>query len=180
MRVTRVLLLGLAIPGLAGCAKAQAKAALPPPALVTPAPPEHVIEPVPIPEPTEAAAPEAPAAVPSAPARPRETPRPTERATVPAVPAAPAPEPSAIAPPPVLQTTSNPAEVEQRARGLIGAAQRDLDQINPARLSANARTQYDTARAFIRQAEDALKAKNVVLARELADKAASLASQLRR
>jgi hypothetical protein len=70
--------------------------------------------------------------------------------------------------------------VEQRARTLLGTAQRDLDRINPAQLTSNARAQYDTAKGFIRQAEDALKVKNVVLARELADKAATLASQLRR
>ena len=79
-----------------------------------------------------------------------------------------------------LQTTSNPAEVEQRARTTIGSAQRDLDRINPAQLSANARAQFDTAKGFVRQAEAALRAKNVVLARELADKAAALASQLGR
>jgi hypothetical protein len=93
----------------------------------------------------------------------------------------PAEEAAAPAPaPPVLQTTSDPVEMEQRALALLAAAQRDLDQIDPARLSANARAQYDTARGFIRQAGDALKVKNVMLARELADKAASLASQLRR
>jgi hypothetical protein len=80
----------------------------------------------------------------------------------------------------VLQTTANPAEVEQRARALMSAAQRDLDRINPSQLTTNARAQYETARDFVRQAENALKIKNVVLARELADKAAALASQLRR
>jgi hypothetical protein len=80
----------------------------------------------------------------------------------------------------VLQTTTNPAQVAQRARALIASAQRDLDRISPAQLSANARAQYDNARGFIRQAEDALKASNVVLARDLADKAAALASQIGR
>jgi hypothetical protein len=85
-----------------------------------------------------------------------------------------------IAAPPVLQTATDPVAVEQRARALIASAERDLGQIDPTRLSANARAQYDTARAFVRQANSALQVKNVTLARELADKAASLATQLRR
>jgi len=38
--------------------------------------------------------------------------------------------------------------------------------------------QYDTAKRFIQQAEDALKAKNFVFAEQLADKAATLAAAL--
>ena len=45
-------------------------------------------------------------------------------------------------------------------------------------LNADAQTQYDTAKRFIRQAEDALRAKNLVFAKNLADKAAALAAQL--
>ena len=104
---------------------------------------------------------------------PLNTPTPPVSAPLPVSPA----EPAA---PLILQTTSNPAEVEQRANAQIAAAQRDLDRINPAQLTSNARAQYDTAKGFIRQAQDALKVKNVVLAKELADKAAALASQLRR
>jgi len=175
----RLLAVCLALGALAGCTKAQAKAPVLPPPLVAPIPPERVIVATVLPDPEVAPAP-APAATPPA-TRPRETPRPpAERPPAPSSPPAAAPAPEPPVTPPVLQTTSNPAEVEQRARTLIGAAQHDLDQINRARLSANARTQYDSARAFIRQAEDALKAKNVVLARELADKAASLAGQLKR
>jgi hypothetical protein len=156
--------------------KAQAKTPAPPPPLTTPEPPDRVIVPVSIPEPTEPAPPPAP--VPAAP--PRATPPVRSDRTPPApAPTPPAPANEAPASPPIL-TTSNPTEVEQRARTLLGTAQRDLDRINPAQLTSNARAQYDTAKGFIRQAEDALKVKNVVLARELADKAATLASQLRR
>jgi hypothetical protein len=38
--------------------------------------------------------------------------------------------------------------------------------------------QYDTAKRFIQQADDAMKAKNLVFARNLADKAAAIAAQL--
>jgi hypothetical protein len=179
----RIGLILLAASALSGCAKTQAKTPAPPVALETPAPPDRVIIPAPMPEPVERATqPAAPAPAPAP--RQRETPptRPAER-TPPANP--PAPQPPAVAepapsPPPVLQTTANPGEVEQQARMLLAAAERDLDSINPARLNANGRTQYTTARNFVRQAETALKEKNVVLARDMADKAAVLANQLRR
>ena len=153
-----------------------------PTGLTTPDPPDRVIVPVTVPETVEPA-PAPPPAV-SIPARPVSPPaaRPERTAPAPAVPPAisAAPEPAAPTPPPTLQMTSNPGEVEQRALALMAAARRDLDRINPALLSANARAQYTAAKGFVRQAEDALRIRNVVLARELADKAASLASQLAR
>ena len=45
-------------------------------------------------------------------------------------------------------------------------------------LNAEARVQYDTAKRFISQSQEALRAKNLVFARSLADKAAALAAQL--
>ena len=47
-----------------------------------------------------------------------------------------------------------------------------------AKLTSDGRTQYDTARRFIAQADDALTKKNLVLARSLADKALAVAAQL--
>ena len=70
--------------------------------------------------------------------------------------------------------------MEEQALALIAAADRDLKEVGKTRLSANARAQYESAQGFIRQAQTALGINNVVLARELAEKAASLASQLRR
>ena len=54
----------------------------------------------------------------------------------------------------------------------------DLNRVDYRALNADARTQYDTAKRFIRQAEDAVRAKNLVFAKNLADKAAALAAQL--
>jgi hypothetical protein len=45
-------------------------------------------------------------------------------------------------------------------------------------LDADAKIQYDTAKRFVRQAEDAVKSKNLVFAKNLADKAATIADQL--
>jgi len=173
----RLLVILLVLAALPACTKVNARTPDSDPGLTTPNPPDRVIVPVTLPEPVEA--PPAPAPSPPAPTRPRESTRP-ERSTPPpsaspsanSTPETPAPQP------PVLQTTLNPAELEQQARAFIGTASRDLDRVPVPQLNASARAQYDRARGFIRQAEDALRIKNVVLARELADKAASLASQL--
>ena len=45
-------------------------------------------------------------------------------------------------------------------------------------LNVDARTQYDTAKRFIQQSDGAIRAKNLVFAKNLADKAAALAAQL--
>ncbi len=174
-RRMRLAVILLAIGAVAGCTKVQAKVPPVPPALTTPAPPDRVIVPAPAPEPAEAPPAVTPAPPPPAP-RPRETPasRPERPRPSTAPPAAAEPSPA-----PVLQTTST-AELEQQARLLIAAAERDLAQLTPARLSAAARAQYDTARSFLAQANEALKVKNVLLARELADKAAALSNQIAR
>jgi hypothetical protein len=83
-------------------------------------------------------------------------------------------------PAPTLQTTPAVAEVEV-VRGIqvtIDRASADLKRVNFGALSRDGRTQYDTAKRFIAQAEDALSKRNLVLARSLADKALAVAVQL--
>jgi hypothetical protein len=81
---------------------------------------------------------------------------------------------------PALQSV--PAQQEGRfeaeIRTVLGRASTDLNRIDYRTLGADARIQYDQAKAFMRQAEDSLRVKNLVFARSLADKAATLASQL--
>jgi hypothetical protein len=79
-----------------------------------------------------------------------------------------------------LQTIPAGAEVEvERAiRQQLTHAGSDLNRVDYRALNTEARTQYDTAKGLVRQAEDALKIKNLVFARSLADKAAALAAQL--
>ena len=55
---------------------------------------------------------------------------------------------------------------------------RDIARVNVAMLSVDGRTQYDTARRFLQQADDALKSRNLVFAGKLADKAALMAAVL--
>ena len=79
-----------------------------------------------------------------------------------------------------LQTTPATAEgeLERGVRATITRASNELNRIDYRVLNADAKLQYDTAKRFIRQADDAVKAKNLVFAKTLADKAATLADQL--
>jgi hypothetical protein len=63
-------------------------------------------------------------------------------------------------------------------RALMDRAARDLQRVNAAALNQDGRTQFETARRFLQQAEDALKARNIVFAGRLADKAATMAAIL--
>jgi outer membrane biosynthesis protein TonB len=102
----------------------------------------------------------------------------------------PKPEPPPVEPPkpveelpkapPTLQTTPATAEgeMERGIRASLARATADLNRIDYRALNADARTQYDTAKRFARQADDAMRMKNLVFAKNLADKAATLAAQL--
>src|ERR1700730_6227199 len=83
-------------------------------------------------------------------------------------------------PPTTLQTTPPTAEgeVERLIRMSIAKANADLNRVDYRALNNDARNQYDTAKRFIRQADDAMRAKNLVFAKSVADKAAALAAQL--
>jgi hypothetical protein len=119
------------------------------------------------------------------PARPAP-PRPRPAAAEPPKPDPPKPvDESAIPPvnspqPATLQTapTAADAELERGIRATLGRANIDLRRIDTRRLSTEARDQYETASRYIGQAQDAIRAKNLVFARTLADKAAVLAAQL--
>jgi len=181
-----------------GCAHPQAKtvttAAEAP--LEVPAPPPRATEPItadalppvapPLNEParTNAARPTRQPIPSAAPVQPRpdapraDTAQPTPDAARPADDTA--ARPAAPPPPTTLQTTpaQQEPEVEARIRGVLGRAQSDLSRVDYGRLSTNAKTQYDTAKRFISQSEEQIRARNLVFAGTLADKAAELAAQL--
>jgi hypothetical protein len=79
-----------------------------------------------------------------------------------------------------LQTTpaAEQGVVERAIRATMARAGADLNRIDYRALNANARTQYDTAKRFIQQADDAIRMKNLPFAKNLADKALALAVQL--
>jgi hypothetical protein len=182
-RLALVLLLAGAA---SACASLQAGSAPTRPALETPAPPPRTVEPIADPEP-EAAGVETPEPVVVTPPRPNTRParpaakHPVEKDTPPVTPpVVPTEAPKVEAAPPGagLQTTANPSEAERRVRGLLAKAVKDLDQLEVRRLSQGARSQYESARRFVAQSEEALKAGNLVFAEQLADKAAALAAGL--
>ena len=165
---------------LGACAaKAQVRSEVPLPLLDPPAPPPRVVASY-EPEPTPIAI--TPAVEPAAPVRPpTRSPRPEQKPE----PAATTPEPAeAVARPgsgASLTLSPTPGSESQTAaaiRGLLDRASRDLARVNTSTLNTDSRTQYDTARRFIQQAEDALRTRNVVFAGKLADKAATMAAVL--
>ena len=181
--------LALSLLLVSGCAKAQAaKVAPEPPALDVPAPPPRVIvetvevEASPVPAPPEPAR-RPPARRPDPAATGRGT-RPEPRADTPRTDATPTeaarPAEEAARPPSTLQTTPTGAEgdVERSIRLTLNRAAADLNRVDYRALNTDARTQYDTAKRFAQQAEEAVRAKNLVFARNLADKAGALAAQL--
>ncbi len=187
--VAGLLAVALGAPLATSCTRAHAKVTPEVPPLEVPPPPPRVVEPTetetppPVPlvkEPARHTNPQAPRQT-----HPAESPRP-EVKPEPAKPeAAPAPEPpktEAPQPPPVttLQTTPAEAEgeVERSIRGVLDRARGDLGRVDYGRLNKDARNQYDTAKRFVQQADDALRAKNLVFAKYIADKAATIAAQL--
>jgi hypothetical protein len=166
--------------GAAGCAKAKANTLPVMPVLEPPPPPPRVVEdyidePLPTvePSPVETALINPPPPPPTRSSSPRNEP--------------PKPDPSRAeadrpaANPPTLTLKPAPgvaAKTEASIRELLGRAQRDLQRVNYAALDADGRVQFDIARRFMEQAEEALKGGNLAYAGKLADKAATMGAVL--
>jgi len=179
-RAAGAVVFGLAAVVAAGCIRPRAATVPTAPPLDVPPPPTRVFAPPEEPLPAAASVPDAP--VPAvAPATPRPpVPRraggpPTEEPRV---------EPPAVAAAPDPSRDLRPApgaadpQAERGVRDLLARSTRDLGRVNVARLSADGRAQFEQARRFAQQAEQALNARNVIFAATLADKAASLAAEL--
>ena len=177
----------LMAPLAAACTHAQAKATPEMPALEMPAPPPRDVQPNDVEAPPPVSLVAEPARNSPARLRPAATPAKAE----PAKPEPPKPETLAIEPPkpvdePVkpplttLQTTPATAEgeVERGIKASLQRANTDLNRIDYRALNADARTQYDQAKRFVQQADEAMRTKNLVFARSIADKAATIAAQL--
>jgi hypothetical protein len=191
----RLYILLLAATLLSGCARMHAKTTPDNPPLDMPAPPPRDVEPTevetlpPVPLAQEPArnAPtrrQQPAREPAKtePARPAEPPKPAETpaTTEPPKPATPAPTEEPPKPATTLQTTPTAVEgdLERTIRATITRATSDLMRVDYRTLNADAKTQYDYAKRYMRQAEEAMRAKNMLFAKTLADKAAVVAAQL--
>ncbi len=171
----------------AGCHRAHAKTLPESPPLEVPAVPPRQVDPIEVETPQPMPLPEEPARTPTP--RLRPSPQQTPRAEQPRTEApkieqppveAPKPEEEPAKPPTLLQTTppNTEGDLERGIRASLTRAQTDLNRIDAARLNADARVQYETAKSFIRQAEQAVRAKNLSFAKIVADKAAVLAAQL--
>lgn len=177
MRVAAILLLTASLGACAAKAQVLAEPAAMPALEPPPPPPRVVAQYAPEPEPI-VAAPPVEAAVPAKP--PTRPSRPEQRSEpAPAVPEA----ADNIARPPAPSLTLSPtpgseAQTVVAIRTLLSNATRDLSRVNPSSLNGDGRAQYESARRFIQQAEDALKTRNVVFAGKLADKAATMAAVL--
>lgn len=174
-----VLIVTLVSVTAAGCAKVRANAVTELPVLSPPPPPPRIVErfpeePVPTitPGPLDAALATPPAPLPERPVTRTEAPK---------------PEPAPAEPlPPASDTTSltlkpGPgvaAQTEASIRTLLDTARQNLQRVNYAALNADGRAQFETARRFMQQSEDALKGGNLAFAGKLADKAAIMAAVL--
>ncbi len=185
MMSKKLWLLFLIAPLAAGCTHAQAKTALELPPLEMPAPPPRDVQPTeveappPLPLVTEPAhnPPERLRPAPPAKAEPAKTepPKPEQAPVEPPKAAEEAPKPLIT-----LQTTPATAEgeVERGIRASLQRATVDLNRIDYRALNTDARTQYDMAKRFVQTAEENIRTKNLVFAKTVADKAATIAAQL--
>ena len=157
------------------------------PALDVPPPPSRAIPQLPAPEtstppePTE----ETSTAKPSAPnrnPRPPATKDPQKPDPKPETPPAdPVPTPPQPQTPPLrLPQAGDSTAVARQVTDIIERTRRTLNGIDYGSLSNIRKKAYDDAKLFAQQAEDALKASNLVFARELADKAERLAKELQK
>ena len=170
----------------AACAHGQARTTVELPPLNMPSPPPRVVEASAPPQLPVVALPDEPrtnvlrpSPAPTSRADAARTAEPTRADQTAAEPSRPVDD-AARTPSTILQTApvQREGEMERRVRILIAQAFSDLNHVNYQALNADARNQYDTARRFAAQAEDALRARNLVFASNLADKAAALAAQL--
>jgi len=189
------LLLLVPLAGLlaTGCASTLAKGASDKPPLDVPPPPPHAIElpaePLePVGEIPSAPGGTSPGATRSArPAPPKPEPSKPETKPDTTPPTTPSTEPAPVAPPPAapnpqLRTpqTADTSTAAKTVRTTIDRTWTILNTVNFGTLSDERKKAYNEAKLFIQQAEDALKAGNIVFAQASASKAETLANQLSR
>jgi outer membrane biosynthesis protein TonB len=154
---------------------------------VPPPPPRVVVPPEPEQPPEETAPDQEPeAAKEKRPTRPRPQP-PRERTETAKPEVKPdAPPADAVVKPPVappvapLQPTlpASTQAVAKQVEAQLAQARKDLGRVDVRGLSADAKSQWETATRFVEQAGTALREGNVVFAQKLAEKAVGLAANL--
>ena len=158
----------------AGCVAQARSPIVHEPLDVPPVPPRVIVPEIEEVEPPAADA----AASRPAPQRTDAAPKPADKPADP--PKTATPEPARTDETPRVRTPqmANDEEAERNVRSILARAQSTLDKVPYGPLSNAAKQQYDTAKRFIAQADRALRIRNYVFARNLADKAETLARQL--
>ena len=168
-----------------GCGKKHVQTVADGPPLAMPAPPSRVFAPIEDEEPLASAS--APVSPEASPPRATPPPRPAskrpqgeERAEQTPAPA-PAPTP-AVEAPRELRAASSPAdpESEKKIGELMRRAQQTLNNVYYQGLSTQRKELYDLVKAFLKDADQAMKERNFIYAETQADKAAKLATELGR
>jgi hypothetical protein len=181
------LLLLLAAVGAGGCASAGAKSQPTSSPLEVPTPPARVVVPAEPPPPPQPATDDPGArtiqdtagkTAARAPARPAPVAKKDVVETPP--PSDPAKPPTVAAPGPTLEQPlpPKPEEIERDVREKLKKAESDLNKVDYQALNPDGKAQYDTAKRFMKEAQQALAQKNFVFALKVADKAAGLAAGL--
>ena len=183
------LLIALSIAGGSACLTGRAQTEAERPALDVPAPPDRVVPLVPPPEPPlpaiEPVEDLSSGTKPSPPARNKplaskppaqDPPKPESK---PDPPVTETPPPATPPPAPQLKLPENADAQSRTIRDTIERTRRMLGQTDRTKLSSRDRQKaFDDAQLFMKQAEDALNAKNLLFAKELADKAERLAKEV--
>ena len=183
------LLIAVSIAGGSACLTGRAQTEAERPALDVPAPPDRVVPQVPPPEPPlpaiEPVEDLSSGTKPSPPARNKplaskppaqDPPKPESK---PDPPVTETPPPATPPPAPQLKLPENADAQSRTIRDTIERTRRMLGQTDRTKLSSRDRQKaFDDAQLFMKQAEDALNAKNLVFAKELADKAERLAKEV--
>jgi type IV secretory pathway VirB10-like protein len=164
-----------------GCGKKRVQTVADGPALTMPPPPSRVFAPIEDEEPLAAErVPDAPVRLPAVnpTTKPAAKPKPAEAERTEQAP--PAPATAAPEPPRELRAASSPAdpESEKKIGELLKRASSTLGNVYYQGLSTGRRENYEQAKAFITEAEKALKERNYLYAETLADKAGKLATEL--
>jgi outer membrane biosynthesis protein TonB len=173
-----LLVMGLSA---AGCVTSRAQIPEQAPTLAVPPVPPRAIEPPVIVEPPVEPPPVEPAPPPVAVSKPPRRPaadKPDPKQEPPPDSGATVPTPPPVAP---LRSAATPIgpEAEKQIREILENTQKALDKVDPGSLASDDRkANFEQAKAFLRQADEALKKEELTQARLFAERAQNIAKQL--
>ena len=180
----KLMLLALLVPLASACSSTRAQTQVEVPALDVPPVPPRVIGPLPTSDlPAVEPVPDLPPA-PAAPPKPAPKPTPKPETKPEAKPETPPDATSSQTNPPAVPPlrTPNAADGPEAAKAIqdvIDRTYKVLNVVDYGRLTSDRRANYDNAKSFLKQAEEALKTNDHALAKSLANRAEEIANLLR-